>query len=404
MKNIESVKAIGASRPKKISNRYIIMAKNEQDAGKLSALTGRNPHISLEEDLSIIHGAAVEITGEDTLKTVRQLQKQGLIVFEDKKVQVPQEPREEDIQPPVRMHKVAQMYDLKKLHEQGITGKGVGVAVVDSGVMAHEDYKDRISLFIDLTAKQQEEPYDEHGHGTHVTGIIAGNGKRSKGKYVGVAPESNIIGIKVLNHFGGGYLSAYIKGIQLAVENMDEYNIKVLNFSLGLNQNSSYHYDPMAMAVEEAVKSGLTVVVAGGNEGHMPGTISTPGIAPDAITVGGVDDRSMPYKRIARFSSYGPTRYDQIMKPDVVAPGYEIYSTSNTNNYVDRTGTSMSTPIVSGLAAMLYQLKPDLTPEEVKEIIKETATPFPNEPEYAQGKGEINPEAAVQRLKEKYKL
>jgi len=368
----------------------------------LQTITGKNPGFSIKDELPIINGAVIEISGGQGLDTLRQLKAMGLIIAEDKKVQVPQEP-EAEIQPPTRMEKVAKSYNLKKLHDQGITGKGVGVAIVDSGVMAHEDYKDRISLFIDLTKDQKEEPYDEHGHGTHIAGIIAGDGKRSKGKYVGVAPEANIIGIKVLNHFGGGYLSAYIRGIQLAVENMDEYNIKVLNFSLGLNQNSSYHFDPMAMAVEEAVKAGLTVVVAGGNEGHMTGTISTPGIAPNAITVGGLDDRAMPTKRVARFSSYGPTRYDNIMKPDVIAPGYEIYSTSISNNYIDRTGTSMSAPIVSGLAAMLYQLKPDLTPDEVKEIIKETAVPLPKEPEYAQGKGEIDPEAAIKKLKEQLK-
>nr|WP_207755101.1 S8 family peptidase [Alkaliphilus hydrothermalis] len=287
-------------------------------------------------------------------------------------------------------------------NEHNLTGKNVGVAVIDTGVHPHSDLvtpNNRIIAFKDFV-NNKHQPYDDDGHGTHVAGIIAGNGFSSKGKLMGVAPDANIIGVKVLNEDGGGSISDVIAGIQWAIQNRKRYNIKVLTLSLGATAKKSYQDDPLCQAVDAAVKNGITVVTAAGNNGPEIETINSPAISPNVIAVGACDDRASNTPRnvkIADFSSRGPT-IDGLNKPDILAPGVDIQSLSNEGNkYRSLSGTSMAAPIVAGCAALLYEKNPNLTPAETKRYIIGNALPLGMNPD-TQGAGLLDIKTMVNEI------
>ncbi len=291
---------------------------------------------------------------------------------------------------------------IDKLHEKGITGKGVGVCVIDSGIAEHPDLKDNISVWKDFTKDNSQTPIDKLGHGTLVTGLLAGNGTKSNGLIKGVAPDVDLIGARVKT------VSEGILALQWAIENKDKHNIKVINISLGDFAIRSSSKDPWVQAAEKAVEAGITVVVAAGNEGPGESTISTPGTSQKVITVGSLDDRQTISKsddKVAENSSRGPS-IDGFAKPDVLAPGINLISTlaegsimdvkNQHNPYVAQSGSSLATPIVSGLCALMLQANPDLTNEQIKAIISKTATNVDGADLYSQGQGAINPEQAIE--------
>lgn len=207
-------------------------------------------------------------------------------------------------------------------------------------------------------------------HGTHVAGIIAGNGYSSRGKYSGIAPESNILGIKALDSEGSGNTSNIIAAISYAIETKDQYNTKVINLSIGSPANNNCSKDPLCKAVDEAIKAGIVVVAAAGNSGPNEKTILSPGIHPSVITVGASDDKRTIDTRddiIASFSSRGPTN-DGVKKPDLVAPGVNISSLSNSklDGYKPLSGTSMATPFVSGTVALMLNMDGTLSSKDIK--------------------------------------
>lgn len=267
-------------------------------------------------------------------------------------------------------------------HDKGYNGEDVTIAIIDTGVSPHEDLvkpNNRIIGFNDIVNRKTE-PYDDNGHGTHVAGIIAGNGYSSKGKYVGVAPKANILVVKALDENGGGSSSDLIQAISFIIETKDLYNTKIINLSLGTPAHSSCEKDPLCRAVEKAVSAGITVIVAAGNSGPGEGTILSPGISNKVITVGAVDDKKTidtSDDTLADFSSRGPT-LDGLNKPDILAPGVNIESLSNTNksNYISLSGTSMSTPMVSGSVALLFNKYGDLHPSEIKEKLIQSCLPL----------------------------
>ncbi|MCL6613841.1 MAG: S8 family peptidase, partial [Firmicutes bacterium] len=259
----------------------------------------------------------------------------------------------------------------------GHTGRGVTIAVVDSGIDLHPDFlrpASRIVAWYDAV-NHRPDPYDDHGHGTHVAGIAVGNGYASEGKYRGVAPEAGIAAVKVADADGSAPMSQIIEGLQWVLDNRANYNIQVVNLSLGSDPSEPYWNDPLCLAVEKLWRAGLVVAAAAGNDGPLPGSIDTPGNDPLIITVGAIDDRGTVGHgddAIPDFSSRGPTN-DGIAKPDLVAPGVAIRAPRRGGGYVDRTGTSMSTPFVSGAAALLLAKEPDLTPNEVKRRLRLSA-------------------------------
>ncbi|WP_199872897.1 S8 family peptidase [Inediibacterium massiliense] len=286
-----------------------------------------------------------------------------------------------------------------RVHDLGYTGKGVGIAILDTGVYPHDDLvkpTNRIIGFKDFV-NNRNYPYDDDGHGTHVAGIAAGSGYANE-KYTGIAPEANIIGIKVLDETGSGSTSDILAGVQWTIDNKDKYNIKVLNMSLGSPADKSYQQDPLAKAAAAAVNSGLTVITAAGNSGPNPSSITSPGNSPSVITVGAADDnKTTSYEDdfVADFSSRGPA-IGGVSKPDLVAPGVDIMSLSNKghSSYVTHSGTSMASPMVAGTAALMYEKDPNLSPSQVKQKLLGTAVNI-GDTRYAEGAGILNIRAAL---------
>lgn len=256
-----------------------------------------------------------------------------------------------------------------ELWGEGLTGKGVGIAVLDTGLTTHPELQGRISHFKDLVNGRLE-AYDDHGHGTHVSSLAAGS-------QAGTAPEAHVVGIKVLDETGEGRFSDVIKGIQWAVENREEHNIKVLNLSLGGKADLPYREDPVAQALDAAREKGILAVVAAGNDGPFTRSILTPAHAEHVLTVGAsntVQTVTLDDDRVGSFSSRGPTRTDGLIKPDVIAPGVRISAADGDGNgYISRSGTSMATPLVAGIAAQLLEAHPAASPEQLKQALMEGA-------------------------------
>jgi serine protease AprX len=294
-----------------------------------------------------------------------------------------------------QMNRVSEIIESSWAHERDITGKGIGVAVVDTGIGLHKDFieeKNRVIAFKDFISKFPD-PYDDNGHGTHVSGIIGGSGYSSKGKYTGVAPGCNLIGVKVLDHRGDGNISDVLAGLQWVIDNRIKYNIRVVNISVGTTSKENMDENSLLVQGVNAIwDSGVVVVVAAGNNGPGPMSISTPGISRKVITVGSSNDNvsvEVFGSRTKDYSGRGPTPYC-IKKPDIVAPGSNIiscnisrYNSKEKNShmgvadspmmYTIKSGTSMATPVVSGAIALLLSAHPELTNREVKLRLRESA-------------------------------
>jgi serine protease AprX len=275
------------------------------------------------------------------------------------------------------------------LWQQGVTGQGVTVAVVDTGIARHRGLtkdingrKGRILAWVDFVDGKRK-PHDFNGHGTHIAGIIANSQKGEDREWNGVAPGVNLVAVRVLDEAGVGTYEKVIQGIQWVIAHRDEYNIRVMNLSLVSPVQSPYWADPLNQAVMQAWANGIVVVVAAGNGGPNAMTIGVPGNNPYVITVGAFTDNYTPTDwsddYIAPFSAAGPT-LDGFVKPDVVAPGAHMVSTmlpSSSlarshqasqvgNQYFSMAGTSQSAAVVSGIAALLISKNPGLTPDQVK--------------------------------------
>jgi serine protease AprX len=300
---------------------------------------------------------------------------------------------------------------------QAYTGRNVGVAVIDSGVGNHKAVRARVVASFDFTgAGGGADPY---GHGTHVAGIVAG---APDGGYPGVAPGAHIVSLRVLDASGSGYTSDVIAAIDWAVQNRARYNLRVINLSLGHPVFESYRDDPLCQAVERAAKAGLVVVASAGNFGKTPdgtpivGGIVSPGNSPFALTVGATNTRGTIQRAddvMATYSSRGPTAVDGLLKPDVVAPGNRVAAAAAVASYLTKTyphrvvqgqgqqayielsGTSMATAVVSGAAALLLEARPALTPAAVKAALQATSSAVPGAGLVEAGAGQINVLAAL---------
>lgn len=253
-----------------------------------------------------------------------------------------------------------------------LTGKGVGVAVLDTGIFPHIDFDDRIVSFTDLVSHKTK-PYDDNGHGTHVAGILAGSGKGCRGKYVGAAPGCHLAVLKVLDQYGNGRKEVLLRSFRWIGENKDKYKIRIVNISVGTTCSHPGEHKLLEDAVEVLWDAGLVVVAAAGNHGPGPGTVTAPGSSRKIITVGSGDMLQKGHSSSGR----GPTG-ECVCKPDLVAPGYEIMScappgNSPMPNYVRKSGTSMSTPYVSGAIARMLEKDSQLTNIEIKMLLRDCA-------------------------------
>ncbi len=219
------------------------------------------------------------------------------------------------------------------------------------------------------------------GYVSHVAGIIAGTGATSDGKYRGIAPKANLIILKVLDHRGNGSIPDVLKGIEWIIQNKEKYNIRITNISVGSNKKEENdNNSKLVEGVNKLWDAGIVVCVAAGNNGPAPQSITTPGTSRKVITVGASDDSGVVEvmgNMTSDYSGRGPTK-ECICKPDVVAPGSNIFSCRAINKgifqsskvmYEKKSGTSMSTPIVSGCAALIISANPKLTNNDVKMIL-----------------------------------
>jgi serine protease AprX len=309
----------------------------------------------------------------------------------------------------------------------GVDGSGVTVAIVDSGVADwHDDLgPTRVVRFADFV-NFEPSAYDDYGHGTHVAGIIAGDGFDSGGRQAGVAPGASLLVEKVLDANGEGYISNVIAAIDYAVANRDALHVRVINLSVAAGVYESYRTDPLTLAAKRAVDAGIVVVSAAGNLGRTAagraryGGVGAPGNAPWVITVGASNSMGTPDRaddRIAAFSSRGPAAVDFGAKPDLVAPGVGIESLADpqstlfatkpaarvwgtvpkaTQPYLALSGTSMASPVVSGTIALMLQANPALTPNLVKAILEYTAEYRAGYDALTQGAGFLNARGAVE--------
>ena len=323
----------------------------------------------------------------------------------------------------------------------GYDGAGVGVAVIDSGISGwHDDLTyygnstkvkvvggQRVTGFVDFVNNRTQR-YDDNGHGTHVAGIIAGNGYDSYGAHAGIAPAAHLVSLKVLDQHGGGVISDVIAAFEWTVANRVAHNIRVINLSVGAAVTESYETDPLTLAAKRAVDSGIVVVTAAGNLGQKKvgykkktqyGAITAPGNAPWVLTVGAYSTQGTISRwddKVAPYSSRGPTAVDHVAKPDVLAPGTGIVSLSNplsefyvtksayllkgsrslsARPYLSLSGTSMASPVVAGTVALMLQANPTLKPNLVKAILQYTAQTRHYDA-LTQGAGFLNAQGAVQ--------
>jgi serine protease AprX len=302
----------------------------------------------------------------------------------------------------------------------GVTGQGIRVAVIDSGVTPHAALADKVVANVSFVTGDPQVT-DPFGHGTHVAGIIAGTAKPAASVTPlyngGIAPGAQIVNVRVLGADGIGFTSDVIAGIDWTIANRTRYNIRIINLSLGHGVTEPSATDPLCEAVARAVDAGIVVVASAGNNGltadgrTILGGITSPGNSPYALTVGALNTWGTAGRSddtVATYSSRGPTPFDLAVKPDVAAPGNKIVSLeaidsylagsysylhragSGNNAYMQLSGTSMAAPMVSGEVALLLQGNTTLNPAQIKFAVQSGATFVPNGGLLGAGAGSAN--------------
>ena len=265
------------------------------------------------------------------------------------------------------------------------TGKGIGVCILDTGIFEHIDFWGRIWAFYDFLSFKRL-PYDDNGHGTHVAGLIGGDGSASMGRYRGAAPGCGIISLKVLDRYGNGSQEDVLRAFRWIREYRQQYRIRVVNISVGTTCNSKKDHARLVESVEQLWDEGLVIVAAAGNQGPKPGSITAPGNSRKVITVGSCD----LLEGKGAISGRGPTE-ECVCKPDIVAPGNRIVSCvpGKPYSYGTKSGTSMSTPLVTGAIACALEKDPSLTNVEIKTMLMNSADDM-GLPRNQQGHGKFN--------------
>ncbi len=326
------------------------------------------------------------------------------------------------------MEHVCRLIHSREALQAGYTGKGITAAVIDTGIGPHPDIPyDRVRMFRDFINLKRM-PYDDSGHGTHVCGILAGSGRLAGGRWCGVAPECTLVVLKALDHRGDGEPSCVMAAMKWLLERKEELGVRVLNLSFGASYDElDDEYYRLLDMIKKVWESGICVVGAAGNLGPAPGTITVPGCSRNMVTVG-ASERG---KFANQYSGRGPTR-EGVKKPDLVAPAGGItslaplphdirgrlvrffpgrqFSTGGLwtqaewnqvmsnraiksrlfrSGYLKKSGTSMSTPMVTGAICLLLQKEPGLNPEEIRKRLWQSSVDL-GLPEEQQGHGIID--------------
>ena len=303
----------------------------------------------------------------------------------------------------ILLDKARKVIEVEELFKQGVYGQNVTVAIIDTGCYAHLDFmfgKNRIKYFEDFINKKKI-VYDDNGHGTFVAGVLGGNGISNLKQYCGIAPACNLVVLKALDKNGETQVFTILDAMQWISENKEKYNIKIVCMSFGstpLDEN-----DPLIKGAETLWDNNIVVVSASGNDGPSEGTVKSPGASAKIITVGSADTTNDNFDiSVAPFSSRGPSF--SFIKPDLIAPGVDLTSTSNDIAlYTHMSGTSVSTPIVAGVCALLLCKFPFLTPNQIKTVLMRSAIKIFAEPN-ACGSGLINAFNAFEYINHKNNL
>lgn len=354
--------------------------------------------------LSIIQGAAGVSTSAGI--TAMSLLPQVASIEEDSVVRPTRPSGGGPAYPPGQLTSLyPQEVNATKVWKAGGSGKGVTVAVLDSGVASDADLVkngNRVLAHVTFAGAANSQQPDPGGHGTHIAGTIAGDGTNSAGQFIGMAPQADIVDVGVLDARGNGRISSVLRGMEWVLAHQQQFNIRAINLSFGAPPLEAYEFDPFAAAAEIAWQRGIVVVAAAGNTGPNSGTVASPGIDPYVITVGSTDDQATLQLNddvLAWFSSWANAQNPTaVAKPDLLAPGRKVVSilvpgstldqllpnhevvAFNGSKYFRLTGTSMSTAVVSGAVALLLEHQPALTPDQVKQILVSTTQSFGSGP------------------------
>lgn len=258
------------------------------------------------------------------------------------------------------MERAKELVNAENVYRKGYTGKGVRIALLDTGVFQHRDLRNKIILFKDYI-NYKRLCYDDNGHGTHIAGIISA-----------MAPGAELLVFKILDKSGNGTTEKALQALDWIQRNHKVWNIKLLNFSLGYLPNTNTGMqNRLIEKLEQLWEEGITIVTAAGNNGPKENTITVPGVSRKVITVGSCDDVESPK---GGYGGRGPTNCC-IVKPEILAPGTHIRSLSlRDGQYAYKSGTSMAAPIVCGALALALEKSPNLKPVEIKLLLYDSVS------------------------------
>lgn len=268
------------------------------------------------------------------------------------------------------MQRVKKEVQARQVYRDGYTGKGIRIALLDTGTASLTGLKNRIIYFKDYI-NGRKITYDDNGHGTHIAGILCG-GLDLDGWIIGMAPHAELLVFKILDKNGNGSTQKAIQALEWLERNHEKYDVRILNFSMGYLSNANPNLQKVLIdKLENLWDEGVIVVTAAGNNGPKENSITVPGVSRKVITVGSSDD---VYVTSKSYSGRGPTECC-IVKPEILAPGTSIKSYGlKEGEYVVKSGTSMSVPIVCGALALALQKNPELTPPEIKMLLYDTVS------------------------------
>lgn len=356
-----------------------VVTGNDGVAGAAAAV--RRAGGTVLDDLPLVGGVAAELPAGARVP--------GHVVAADRSLSVASTPRDVASTGAGTTAPVSTDRATLGLQDGSPSGRGVTVAVVDTGVADSPDLAGRV-LHVDVSGSRiRTDSGDDYGHGTFVAGLVAGDGRASGGRYQGAAPDARLLDVRVAADDGSTSLISVLRGLQVVSASADALDVRVLNLSLSSGSPLPYQVDPLTQALEALWRQGITVVTAAGNDGPTPGTISSPGLDPTLLTVGALDEAGTADRSddsVAPYSSRGPAPQG-VGKPDVVAPGSHLVSLRSPGSEVDAenpasrigttyfrgSGTSMSTALVSGVVADLLSARPRLSPDQVKALLVGTA-------------------------------
>lgn len=266
------------------------------------------------------------------------------------------------------MERVRKLIHTELAYREGYFGRNSVVVILDTGISTHPDFRNRILFFKDFV-NGRTGVYDDHGHGTHLAGIIGGSGELGNGKYRGIAPACRFVPLKVLDGMGNGSIEAVLRAVDWILKNQKKYGIRFLNISIGmLPQTKQEEQKALIAAIRSLWEHGICVVAASGNNGPAASTVTVPGTIPELITVGSLDDEDrvlLGGSMHVGYSGKGPTELC-VVKPEVLAPGTRIVSCGRQGGYVGKSGTSMATAVVTGGLAVLGEIYPQFSPSDMK--------------------------------------